>query len=190
MFLVDARVCWRLRAQPPVRRRVQRREPPQRVNQVPVSRGGGCHPVRDRQWRQVAGVACRFPAVENRVRVLHPVAGGRVVTQVHHGLREQVRSAAGRKPDPTAAVTDSQSVKACATVDRATRGYDAGKRINDRKRPTFIVLPRRWVVERTFAWITNRRRNARDYERHPANSEAFTYWANIITLTRRLSTQA
>lgn len=52
---------------------------------------------------------------------------------------------------------------------------------------TFIVLPRRWVVERTFSWTTNRRRNARDYERLTAHSESFMYWASIITMTRRLS---
>jgi transposase len=44
------------------------------------------------------------------------------------------------------------------------------------KRPddlhTFQVLPRRWVVERTRAWITGHRRCARDYERLPAHHEA------------------
>lgn len=52
---------------------------------------------------------------------------------------------------------------------------------------TFVVLHRRWVVERTFAWITNRRRNNRDYERLPETSEAFIYWSSIMTMTRRLS---
>ena len=187
-----------------------------------------------------------------------------VVASMHRVLRERVRVAAGRRPDPTAAAIDSQSVKADATVGKASRGYDAGKRVNGRKRhiavdtmgllllvmvlpadmqdrtaardlllrlrilfghvavvwadggyagkltawadtfldlsirivrkiagqTTFITLPRRWVVERTFAWTTNKRRNARDYERQPANSEAFIYWASIITLTRRLSKQA
>ena len=41
---------------------------------------------------------------------------------------------AGRKPEPTAAVIDSQSVKAAEEVARASRGYDAGKKINGRKR--------------------------------------------------------
>lgn len=36
----------------------------------------------------------------------------------------------------------------------------------------FAVLPRRWAVERTYAWLTAHRRLARDYERHPATSEA------------------
>ena len=51
----------------------------------------------------------------------------------------------------------------------------------------FQVLPRRWVVERTHAWITRRRRCARDYERLPAHHEAFVYWAAILQMTRRLA---
>ena len=40
----------------------------------------------------------------------------------------------GRTPEPTAAIIDSQSVKAAETVGRDSRGYDAGKKINGRKR--------------------------------------------------------
>jgi len=39
------------------------------------------------------------------------------------------------------------------------------------------VLPRRWVVERTFAWISKHRRTTRDYERLPASHEAMILWA-------------
>jgi putative transposase len=49
----------------------------------------------------------------------------------------------------------------------------------------FQVLPRRWVVERTHAWITRRRRCARDYERLPAHHAAMVEWAAIIQMTRR-----
>ena len=52
---------------------------------------------------------------------------------------------------------------------------------------TFQVLPRRWVVERTLAWITRCRRTVRDYERLPAHHETIIYWAMIITMTRRLA---
>jgi transposase len=52
---------------------------------------------------------------------------------------------------------------------------------------TFEVLPRRWVVERTLAWITSYRRCARDYERPPAHHEAAVYWAMITLMTRRLA---
>jgi transposase len=49
-------------------------------------------------------------------------------------LRERMRLMAGRKPAPTAAVIDSQSVRAAEEVARASRGYDAGKKVNGRKR--------------------------------------------------------
>ncbi len=52
-------------------------------------------------------------------------------------LREQLRLAEGREADPSAGVLDSQSVKAADTVGSDSRGYDAGKKINGRKR--FIV---------------------------------------------------
>ncbi|MFI7221441.1 transposase [Micromonospora maritima] len=47
-------------------------------------------------------------------------------------LREQIRMAHGRQPEPAAGIIDSQSVKGADTVPRATRGYDAGKKINGR----------------------------------------------------------
>ena len=183
-------------------------------------------------------------------------------TETMHGqLRTQVRLLAGRKGTPTAAIIDSQSVKGAEQVTRASRGYDAGKKINGRKRHiavdtigllltvlitaasiqdrdaakpllwnlrkafpaikltwadggyagkllswaatvlkltvqivkrpddlhTFKVLPRRWVVERTLAWITRHRRTVRDYERLPAHHETYVYWAMIIIMTRRLA---
>jgi len=51
----------------------------------------------------------------------------------------------------------------------------------------FAVLPRRWVVERTNAWTSRRRRCARDYERLPAHHEAMVQLAAIILMTRRLA---
>ena len=51
----------------------------------------------------------------------------------------------------------------------------------------FAVIPRRWCVERTLAWLTAHRRLARDYERDPAISEAMIRWAAINTMTRRLA---
>lgn len=51
----------------------------------------------------------------------------------------------------------------------------------------FQVLPRRWVVERTLAWISRRRRCARDYERTPARHAATVCWAAILQLTRHLA---
>jgi transposase len=54
----------------------------------------------------------------------------------------------------------------------------------------FEVLPRRWVVERTFAWISKHRRTTRDYERLPASHEAMIVWAMIALMTRRLAQPA
>ena len=51
----------------------------------------------------------------------------------------------------------------------------------------FQVLPRRRVIERTLAWITRRRRCARDYERLPAHHAAMVQWAAIFQMTRRLA---
>jgi transposase len=176
-------------------------------------------------------------------------------------LRGQLRVGAGRADRPTAAVIDSQSVKAADTVGAATSGYDGGKKIKGRKRHVavdsngwllavlvtaasvqdrdgarpvlesltrwcrrvrlvwadggyagklvdwaktslnltlqivkrsddatgFVVLPRRWVVERTLAWICRHRRCARDYERLPQHHETMDRWSMIRITSRRLS---
>ena len=184
------------------------------------------------------------------------------LARLHDVLRAQVRIAAGRDPEPTAAVIDSQSVRAADTVPRASRGWDNAKKVNGRKRHiavdamglllavvitaasvqdrdaarpllwnlhrtcrrirliwadavytgtltawaatlkmticivarrnphAFEVLPRRWVVERTFAWISKHRRTTRDYERMPASHEAMILWAMIALMTRRLAQPA
>jgi transposase len=51
----------------------------------------------------------------------------------------------------------------------------------------FVVLPRRWVVERSFAWISKHRRCIRDYETLPACHEAMVYLAMIAIMSRRLA---
>lgn len=51
----------------------------------------------------------------------------------------------------------------------------------------FQVLPRRWVVERSFAWLLNDRRHSRDYERLTPNSEAMIQLSMIRLLLRRLA---
>jgi transposase len=183
------------------------------------------------------------------------------VTALHNDLRDEVRRCEGRDTDPTAAIIDSQSVRAAETVAKATRGYDAGKKVPGRKRHVvvdtlglllvvlvttasvqdrdgarpvlehlrevfdsiilvwadggyagrlvgwakeklqltlqivkrtddvagFVVLPRRWVVERTLSWIFQRRRCVRDYERLPEHHEAMVKWAMIMLMARRLA---
>ena len=158
------------------------------------------------------------------------------LARIHNTLREQVRQAEDRTADPSAALIDAQAVRGAETVPRTSRGFDAGKRVNGRKRHIvtdtcgwllavavtgvwadsgyagrlvdyattalgitvqivtklagqvgFVVLPRRWCVERTFSWINRCRRTVRDYERHPAHHAAMVYWAMIIIMGRRLA---
>ena len=52
---------------------------------------------------------------------------------------------------------------------------------------TFKILPRRWVVEKTFGWLSNYRRFAKDYEYHPANSEALILIAASKLMVSRLA---
>ncbi|MFU8855334.1 transposase, partial [Micromonospora sp. SL1-18] len=53
---------------------------------------------------------------------------------IHNLLRGKVRQAAGRDPEPTAAIIDSQSVKTSNNVPETSQGIDAGKKIKGRKR--------------------------------------------------------
>ena len=182
--------------------------------------------------------------------------------RIHEALRKQVRRQAGKKPTPTAAIIDSQSVKT-TEVGGAERGYDGGKHVNGRKRhlivdtlglvlavvvhgadqqdqdgaclvlyalweklkrikaifadsaygrkglPQFVkstlgftielvprpragegfqVLPKRWIVERTFAWLGRSRRHSKDYERNPQTSQTMIYISMIHLMLKRLKT--
>lgn len=208
-------------------------------------------------WRQLPG---DFPPWSTVYWHFNRFEERGVTDRILAELREQVRIAEGRDPEPSAGVIDSQSVKGADTVGVASRGYDAGKKVNGRKRfivtdtlgllvavwvvaaswqdrdggkgallaayaatpirhvfadqgftgrlvdwarnrlnttleivrkpadqKGFVVHPRRWVVERSLAWLTAHRRLARDYERHPATSEAMIRWAAINQMLRRLS---
>jgi transposase len=176
-------------------------------------------------------------------------------------LRSRLRVRLGRDAQPSAAIVDSQSVKAADTVAAASRGFDSGKKINGRKRHiavdvegfllavvvtaasigdrmgakllviallntctrlkliwadagydgkplatwiravaaitlevikrtelhVFKIVPRRWVVERSFGWLLRHRRLVRDYERRPDHHQAMVYWATVMIMTRRLA---
>jgi transposase len=61
------------------------------------------------------------------------------------------------------------------------------KKIHDHR---FEVLPRRWVVERTWSWLMNNRRLQVDYERNPIVTEGFVWAAHSRLLLRRLTDPA
>jgi putative transposase len=53
--------------------------------------------------------------------------------------------------------------------------------------PGFVVQAKRWIVERTFGWLSRERRLARDYERKEESSEAFVYLGMIRLMLGRLA---
>ena len=50
----------------------------------------------------------------------------------------------------------------------------------------FVVLPKRWIVERTFSWLNRNRRLSKDYERKPTSAEAWIYLSMSILMLKRL----
>ena len=59
--------------------------------------------------------------------------------------------------------------------------------ITKRSEQCFVVIPRRWVVERTIAWINRYRRLSKDYEYRTTTSEAMIYMTGIRLMLRRMS---
>jgi putative transposase len=55
------------------------------------------------------------------------------------------------------------------------------------ERKGFVLLPKRWVVERTFGWLTWCRRLNKDYELLPETAQTFVYLAMILVMVRRLA---
>ena len=74
----------------------------------------------------MAGDACGPAALAHVYDVADGWHKSGATGRMHDELRRQCRIAAGRTPEPTAAVIDSQSVRAAEEVARASRGYDAG----------------------------------------------------------------
>jgi len=58
--------------------------------------------------------------------------------------------------------------------------------VKKKKGKGFQVLPRRWIVERTFAWLNRYRRLSKDYERKPTSSSSHVYVASIRLMLRRI----
>ena len=78
-----------------------------------------------------------------------------------------------------------EALKAWVASLKATHKIDL--EVVERKGPGFTLLPRRWVVERTFAWLLNYRRHSKDYEVLTRNSEALIQIAMIHLLLKRLA---
>ena len=69
--------------------------------------------------------------------------------------------------------------------ERANLTVEVVRRNKDAK--GFEVLPRRWVVERTFGWFGRYRRLSKDYEEYPETSESMIYLAMTHVMIRRLA---
>ena len=69
-----------------------------------------------------------------------------------------------------------------AVLSELGLGVDISKKID----PKFSVIPKRWVVERTLAWMNNSRRLSKDYEITTTSEEAFVMISHLHMLVRRL----
>ena len=85
-------------------------------------------------WRQLPA---DFPPWQTVYWYFNQWEQARATEKILPVVRAQLRVREGRNPEPSAGLIDSQSVKGADTVGRDTRGYDAGKKVNGRKR--FIV---------------------------------------------------
>ena len=117
---------------------------------------------------------------------------GRALLLVPHAASVQDRDGAGpvlrasRRPFPFIERTFADAGYAGERVATATRiAAEIVKKQPDQV--GFAVHPRRWVVERLFAWLGRNRRLAKDFEATIASATAFLYAASVLLLTRRLA---
>ncbi|NEO45989.1 MAG: transposase [Moorea sp. SIO4A3] len=74
-----------------------------------------------------------------------------------------------------------------ARLQQVASGCELQLEVVKRHQRSFEIQPRRWVVERTFAWDRRQRRLSKDYERLPEVSESVVYIAMIPLMLNRLT---
>ena len=115
--------------------------------------------------------------------IVHPAD-----VQDRDGARELLRTARRSFPFIETIFADGgyQGPRMAATV--ATTGCWKLEIVKRTDADRFVVLPKRWIVERTFAWISRNRRLARDFERYARTVVAFVRLAMIRIMLRRFDT--
>ena len=113
------------------------------------------------------------------------------VTPADQGDREQVAALAAEVQNVTGSTVEIAYVDQGYTGPKAAEAcrrarYPAGGRQAPHGQTRFVLLPGRWVVERSFAWATRFRRLARDYERLPKTLKGIHFIAFAILMTSRL----
>ncbi len=113
------------------------------------------------------------------------------VTAADQGDREQVAALAAEVQQVTGSTVELAYVDQGYTGPNASEAArEHGIRLDVVKHPMakrgFVLLPRRWVVERSFAWAARFRRLARDYERLETSLKGFHYIAFAILMTHKL----
>ncbi len=93
---------------------------------------------------------------------------------------------ASRRSFPFIEQAFADAAYACERIKQATRiAIEIVHKPRDQV--GFAVHPRRWVVERCFAWLNRNRRLAKDFEATITTATAFLYAASVLLLTRRLA---
>jgi transposase len=112
--------------------------------------------------------------------------------RLHDGLRVQVRAAAGRNAEPTAAVIDSQSARAAGTVPGASRGWDNAKKVNGRKRHIAVDTGGLLLAVVITAASVQDRDGGRPllWNLHRARTKIVLVWADAGYATRKLAAWA
>jgi transposase len=111
----------------------------------------------------------------------------RASLQDRDGARRLLRDAARRFPSITKIFADAgyQGPRMAKVV--AATGTWQLEIVKRSELHKFVILPKRWIVERTFAWIGRNRRLARDFERYASTVVAFIRLAMIRIMLRRLT---